>query len=884
MRVVRALFPCVILACTQEIGDVPNPPPSAVASAPGVPELRGPFTAKAGLPPALVWTDRSEVFVPRVSPALVDQIDRKRVLVYGGWQENGVRNDTWEWDGLGWIRRFPSRDPGRRAAPAAVYDEERNRVLMTGGASEFWPNPAFADTTTMWEWDGNEWSSFVTAHAPPSALSSATAWDPDGKRMLLFGGLETIVSEVNDRGEVSFESEGTDQFWQFDGFDWKPIPRTEPWPPGRGFSSMSWDRVRHKLILHSGQARAVFYNGSFSFGTKDEPTIARPLADTWEWDGNVWTQVEYTAPTQIGAANTYWDPIAQETRLVLDQLIALGDLRPVLGSFVGGKWIELSKSPVLTPRALTAAVWSSANDGVFVLGGVRLMANGGPSADVALEEGIAGVPAWSMQPLNAQSVATEEAATATEHGGTVVRFGGRSGNAVVGSTLRWTGGRWTDVSPPSGSPTPRRSASMTSLADGRVLMFGGIDEEGDGLAETWIWDSRSSSWTGPLTQADPQPPAWNSATLFRLGDDVYAYGGRWGGADATATWRFRNDRWDDLGIERAAVGGLTCGASDGVRAYVAGGASTFWTFAADAGWQSLEPTTLGFRTGCAMAYSQTLGQVFLMGGSGSEGNADLLQLTPQVAGAATTTSEVRVDQPPRRREATLTDAPVRGALILSGGRRNDNGQQLADTWQLHGLGQSCTASEECGPIAFCNGGLCCEQEACGPCSTCAGSAPGRCTPLPAGPQPGCDGAYACNGDGRCRLGAGQECGDNSACASDACIKAADAGLGLCCELGGCVVQCVEDDTKLRNGDGTLKDCAPYLCEGNSCRDSCASVKDCVGDTVCNGEGKCVPQDTREEGEGSSCGCHVPGATRWSPGALVVAFGALVVGARRRRRV
>lgn len=870
------IFPFAVLAllaaCASDV-DAP-----AETYAPALPV--GPVRVRAGEVPVekvYAWTDRSEVFVPRMVSATVDQPSRARVLVYGGWQENGVRGDTWEWDGYGWIRRQPLHDAGRRAGAAIVFDEVRSRALMVGGASVFFPVAAVNPDPRTWEWDGHDWSAIATATNPTPSMGAAATWDPVGNRMLLFGGFGAVQSTALDGGSVYSESNGTDEMWTFDGLDWKRIQRTEPWPPARGLSSMVWDRGRNRLILFSGRKRGVFQDGKLSFGNGDGASeTAAPLADTWEWDGTRWSEIVGARPLQAGSGTLFWDPLVGEVRLILDTLDVNSGNKIVPGLFrrAGDTWEQLSLSPDTgRARTVTSAVWSSANQRPFVFAGVTLGAGGSPNADVSLLELLAGDP-WEVQPPPAQMVPLTRGSGATQRDGSVLLFGGVSGSSYISTTYRWNGGRWTILDGAAAGPPPAARASATVVPSGSALtLFGGRNDSGL-LADTWIWNG--ATWTlsdsvGPGKRED--------AVGFGVGASAYLFGGRDNDTLLADTWRFQGGAWTPIpGAPDPGLRAQPCSASTGTTAILSGGVPDVWVFDGTA-WTPMGSSGVGNRAGCSMAFAPTTGETLLVGGSGAEATQDLVQLAPSVRVVDAITEDSRVDLPVRRRGALFTANPISGGLLLSGGIRTDNSQQLADTWQLRILGQACTSSGTCGNGVFCTEGRCCEQSTCGPCGTCGSDAkPGLCKPRPPGPVLGCDGALACNADGQCRVGPGGPCAEDAACASGACIKSGDSGTGICCGVEGCTLQCLDDDT-LRNPDGTAKECAPYTCEGQSCKQTCASIKDCTGSAICTGEGKCV-LPVESDAAGSSCGCEMVGAPAGgSLSAIVLA--ALAVRWRRR---
>lgn len=409
------------------------------------------------------------------------------------------------------------------------------------------------------------------------------------------------------------------------------------------------------------------------------------------------------------------------------------------------------------------------------------------------------------------------------------------------------------------------------------MLFGGTPGTG-GLGDTWVWDG--TTWTPGVGEEAAAPSPRHGSVMFSLGDAAILFGG-YASANLGDTWRYQDGAWTALSPTRSPTPRAeVCATSLAGRELLVGLTLDLWAFDG-AEWSSLGDTRYGARVGCALATSAETSQALLIGGTGSEASRDLVEVAPRIRSLDDLTESTRVDRPVRRRGAVFASNPISGGMLLVGGTRGDNGQPLADTWQLHLLGQTCSDDASCGAGSFCTEGACCEQASCGPCGTCADpSAPGVCRPRPAGPAPGCDGAFACTSNGHCRLGPGGPCGDETACASGACIKSADAGTGICCGVEGCAVQCV-DGAQLRNPDGTTSSCAPYGCEGNACTVSCSSIADCSEGAICTAERVCVPQAVAEpSADESSCGCEVVGArSRGALGGLAL-LGLLL--ARRRR--
>lgn len=92
--------------------------------------------------------------------------------------------------------------------------------------------------------------------------------------------------------------------------------------------------------------------------------------------------------------------------------------------------------------------------------------------------------------------------------GRIVLFGGVDSGTVKNDTWEWNGTAWTNVTPPSGNPSIRYGAGMAYDASRRrIVLFGGRD--GSGLPteyknDTWEWDGRVWTQVTPPT-GNPSP-------------------------------------------------------------------------------------------------------------------------------------------------------------------------------------------------------------------------------------------------------------------------------------------------------------------------------------------------------------------------------------------
>ncbi len=87
----------------------------------------------------------------RISPGSAYDSKRGLLIIFGGISGDGIKADTWSWDGKEW-KQLATSGPSARVMGYMAYDKKRDRIVMFGGRLG-WPN----DANDTWEWDGKEW-------------------------------------------------------------------------------------------------------------------------------------------------------------------------------------------------------------------------------------------------------------------------------------------------------------------------------------------------------------------------------------------------------------------------------------------------------------------------------------------------------------------------------------------------------------------------------------------------------------------------------------------------------------------------------------------------------------------------------------------------------
>ncbi|MDI6788558.1 MAG: kelch repeat-containing protein, partial [Planctomycetota bacterium] len=189
--------------------------------------------------------------------------DGTRVIMFGGWDDGGPRNDLWWYYPLTntWTQKIvqgAAGSPPARRYHSMVWDGQR--VIMFGGA--YGANTAATSMNDLWWYDPNTntWTEKTPAVSPSARCAHSMVWD--GTRVIMFGGVGVGGGRWNDL--------------------WWYYPLTNTWtqkiaqgapgsPSGREVPSMVWDGIR--VIMFGG------YDGAYK-------------NDLWWYDPgtNTWTQ------------------------------------------------------------------------------------------------------------------------------------------------------------------------------------------------------------------------------------------------------------------------------------------------------------------------------------------------------------------------------------------------------------------------------------------------------------------------------------------------------------------------------------------------------------------------------------------------------------------
>ena len=274
--------------------------------------------------------------------------------------------------------------PPRRAHHSIIYDESRQRILLTGGSTPVNGGTSFEFFNDLWEFDGKAWTQLVPSGEKLSGISAA--YDSRRKRVVSFGGYrgESIAdlrvleqdawTKIGEHAEmpaaepgfvydiprdrlVAFGgSAGRGQAhgdtWTYDGNVWTKIEGAGP--GARQAHMMAFDAKRGRTVLFGGMGTA--------------PRGERPptFGDTWEFDGSSWRKLDVSGPSPRTSAGITYD--SRRGLVILFGGLDSAGFKGDTWSWNGSEWKLLSTAGP-EPRAMGYIAYDKARDRVVLFGG-----------------------------------------------------------------------------------------------------------------------------------------------------------------------------------------------------------------------------------------------------------------------------------------------------------------------------------------------------------------------------------------------------------------------------------------------------------------------------------------------------------------------------------
>lgn len=211
--------------------------------------------------------------------------------------------ETWELKGGIWTRLVPSGVTPSTLAPRNVaFDPRRRRLFgFRGSANE------------SWEWDGTRWG--MVARAPSSVATASTVlYNPVDRRIHVFGDGGSTIDQAKwdgatwQSGQLFFGRRlgaafsvdpVRERVVRFGGFD-------------GGFLRQDTYELGQAWIQRTpGQSPREMDSGMMAYDPGRRRSILLGIGQTWEWDGEDWSDITPIGPGPSSADNLTYDSSQQ---------------------------------------------------------------------------------------------------------------------------------------------------------------------------------------------------------------------------------------------------------------------------------------------------------------------------------------------------------------------------------------------------------------------------------------------------------------------------------------------------------------------------------------------------------------------------------------------
>jgi len=479
------------------------------------------------------WRD----FMPpkRRGAALVHDTHRDRYVMFGG-KERLLTNDLWvlpadsaQWRPLATVGVLA---PVPRVGAAALYDPLHDRIWVYGGEA----TSALSGTFWALDADPEEWVLVTQQNYPGNRSQAGLVQDPARDRILLFGGMTTLLRAATN--EVSWIAPYSDSP------QWAKLNTSGTPPAARWGAIVAFDRLRDRMVVIGGRNRDSVFTDAWQLSFSPVPTWSRIVT------------VGDAPPKREGALG-----VLDASH---DRIVTFGGLDPAtdvqnrdvwtfaLSGFDAWTLVDAPGSPDALVDA--CAVMDSARARIVIQGGGRpqsLDASYASNETRTLD--VAGAPTWGrITPLAPQPRYGAGAALDLPHDAFWI-FGGLSSKDGVNdfSNELWRGsltepGAWTPVAAQGPAPAGRHEPSLTYDARAnRLYLFGGRNST-DYFGDTWTFDL-AGTWRPVAPSGGPKPrraqaTAWDTSrrALFIFGgtDGDSTFGDAWElSTDGSIAWR-----------------------------------------------------------------------------------------------------------------------------------------------------------------------------------------------------------------------------------------------------------------------------------------------------------------------------------------------------------
>jgi hypothetical protein len=432
-----------------------------------------------------------------------------RMIVFGGTDGLRAFNDVWTLslgDSPEWAELTPvGPSPAGREGQGAVYDPVRDRVVIFGGSDGA---AVFDDAWALSLRGTPAWERLVPGGTLPGGLTGLSAvYDPVRDRMVVFGGRDSAWNKASGVWALSLG----------DAPEWTELVPVGTGPLGRSGHSAVYDPRGDRMVVFGGQTNNAF------------------LADTWALtlqDTSVWTRLapEGGVPCCLYLQAMVYDSLRRRVVMFgasdFDGVWALSLEDP-------RAWTRLAPTSLpLYPRCGHSAVRDARRNRMIVFGGRGPRYGAEYYLDDVWVTSLEGALEWTqLTPIGAQpDMSAYQSAIYDPVRDRMVIYGGEFYRALDDlHALSLSGApAWTALTPSGTPPSPRwaHTAVYDPVRD-RMLVFGGAGDCPPCYNDVWALSlGDAPAWTelAPIG-TPPGARAAHTAIYDPVRDRMIVFGG-----------------------------------------------------------------------------------------------------------------------------------------------------------------------------------------------------------------------------------------------------------------------------------------------------------------------------------------------------------------------
>lgn len=300
------------------------------------------------------------------------------------------------------------------------------------------------------------WVELSPALSPPARINTKMVFDSRRQVVVLFGGYQDHPS-INRLGDTWELADGR---WQEKVTGAAPAPRTA--------HSMAYDSSREVTVLFGGNQETSPFSD-----------------DTWEYDGDGWVQAAPAESPGARAACLMEYDTARQKMVLFGGMSEAGGFNSETWEYDGNGWTLRSTVRMPLARLYHSMAYDESRHRIVVAGGTD---EAGNILDDTWEydgtDWIETTPSFAPSARLGQGLAYHALSRR------VVMFGGSQDQYFteqLDDTWEYDGSEWLETTPAASPAARSRPALVYETVSGRILMFGGLDQSGGHLSETWAY-------------------------------------------------------------------------------------------------------------------------------------------------------------------------------------------------------------------------------------------------------------------------------------------------------------------------------------------------------------------------------------------------------------